>query len=56
MYLMMQNEKPDDYIIAKGIKHSLVDICLVLAYFDLNYADYLVYDKKLKRPNDILVS
>ena len=57
MYLMMQNEKPDDYIIASGIKHSLVDfISLAFAYFDLNYANYLVYDEKLKRPNDIAVS
>ena len=57
MYLILQQEDPDDYIIATGKTISLRDfIKITFDYFGLNYEDYLKVDKKLLRPSDILIS
>lgn len=54
MWLMIQQDKPDDYVIATGVSHSVKD--LVEAVFDrvgLNWQDYVVIDKNLYRPAEI---
>ena len=57
MYLILQQENPDDYIIATGKTISLKDfIKITFDYFGLNYKDFIIVDKSLLRPSDILTS
>jgi GDPmannose 4,6-dehydratase len=55
MWLMMQQDKPDDYVIATGKFHSLKDF-LVLAFECIEVNDwikYIIQDEKFKRPADV---
>jgi GDPmannose 4,6-dehydratase len=57
MYRMLQKEKPDDYVIATGEKHSLQEfVSAVFRYLNLNWEDHVEIDESLQRPTDILVS
>ena len=50
MWLMLQQKKADDYIIATGKLHSVKDICKIsFTYLDLDWQDYIVQDKKFFR-------
>ena len=54
MWLMLQQERPDDYVIATGEMHSVQD--LVEAAFglvDLNWRDYVRFDERYLRPNEV---
>jgi GDPmannose 4,6-dehydratase len=56
MYLMLQQERPDDYVIATGESRKLEDF--VAAAFDsvgLDWHDYVVTDASLLRPTDIAI-
>ncbi|MGL5081989.1 MAG: GDP-mannose 4,6-dehydratase [Microcoleaceae cyanobacterium] len=56
MYLMLQHETPDDYVIATGETYALQDF--VIAAFDcvgLNWQDHVATDPELLRPTDIAV-
>lgn len=54
MWLMLKQDKPDDYLIATGEAHSLREfVKLIFEYLDLNYEDHVIIDKKLCRPSDI---
>ena len=53
MWLMLQQEQPDDYIIASGQTHSVKE--LVVYAFDcvgLNWQDYVVIDPQFYRPDE----
>ena len=55
MWLMMQQDKPDDYVIATGKFHTLEDF-LVLAFECIEITDwikYVIQDEKFKRPADV---
>jgi GDPmannose 4,6-dehydratase len=57
MWLMLQTEKPDDFIIATGKTSSLEDfVALAFGYFNLNWKEHVIQDKELFRPSDIAVS
>jgi GDPmannose 4,6-dehydratase len=57
MWLMLQTEKPDDFIIATGITSSLEDfVSLAFGHFNLNWEEYVIQDKDLFRPSDIAFS
>lgn len=54
MWLMLQQESPDDYVIATGETHSVRELCQ--AAFDcvgLNWEDYVVIDEKFYRPAEV---
>jgi GDPmannose 4,6-dehydratase len=55
-WLMMQQDKPDDYIVATGIKKSIRDLCRVA--FDAaainDWEKYVVTDPEFVRPNDLV--
>ena len=54
MWLMLQQDKPDDYVISTGITHSVRD--LVQIAFDcvnLNWKDYVIVDPKFVRPAEV---
>ena len=57
MWMMLQIEKPDDFIIATGKTSSLEDFVeLAFGYFNLNWKEHVIQDKELFRPSDIAVS
>ncbi len=54
MWLMLQQEEPEDYVIATGRSHSVLDFLeQAFNYLGLNYPDHLVIDRKLYRPSEI---
>ena len=53
MWLMLQQEKPNDYILATGETHSLKDfLSLAFEYFELDYRDFVSINKRFVRPNE----
>ena len=55
MWLMLQQEKPDDYVIATGEFHSVSELCdLAFRLADLNYVDYVISDPEYKRPAEVV--
>ena len=56
MWLMLQQEKPDDYVIATGESHTLEQFVeSAFGCVGLNWRDYVVIDPELLRPTDITV-
>jgi GDPmannose 4,6-dehydratase len=54
MWLMLQSDKPDDYVCATGVSHSVKDLCqYVFDYLDLNYLNYINVDEKHFRPEEL---
>lgn len=54
MWLMLQQEKPDDYVIATGEVHTVREFCAAaFSYLNLDYRDYVTVDEKLLRPTDV---
>ena len=53
MWLMLQQTKPDDYIIASGRLHSVRDVCqIAFSYLGLDYQKYVKVDKKFYRKTE----
>lgn len=56
MWLMLQQEQPDDYVIATGELHSVRDVCeIAFACLELNYEDYVRVDPKFFRPPEAVL-
>ncbi|MFW0883464.1 GDP-mannose 4,6-dehydratase [Candidatus Acidulodesulfobacterium sp. H_13] len=54
MYLMLQHDKPEDFVIATGRTSSVRDMCkIAFDYLGLNYEDYVKIDKNLFRPAEV---
>ena len=54
MWLMLQQERPDDYVVGTGQTHSVRELCQVaFEHLDLDYRDYVRVDKSLLRPADV---
>jgi GDPmannose 4,6-dehydratase len=59
MWLMLQQEQPDDFVVGTGETHSVRELCeLAFGCADLDYKDYVVQDERFYRPAevDLLVS
>jgi GDPmannose 4,6-dehydratase len=53
MWLMLQQEQPDDYIIASGETHSVRELVeYAFNYVGLNWQDYVVIDPSFYRPDE----
>ena len=53
MWLMMQQDKPDDYVIATGELHSVRDFAKeAFQIVGKNYKDYIIIDKEYIRPSE----
>ena len=51
MWLMLQQDKPDDYVIATGETHSVKEFLeLAFSHMGLDYRDYLISDERFFRP------
>ena len=54
MWLMLQQKKPDDFVIGTGKEHSVEDFAKkAFAHVGLNYKDYVISDKSLFRPAEV---
>ena len=54
MWLMLQQDQPDDYVIATGHTHSVREFAkLAFDAVGLNYEDYVVTDPKFLRPAEV---
>ncbi len=57
MWLMLQEDSPDDYVIATGKTHSLEEFVeYVFEYFGLDWKNYVVLTPKYVRPTDLVFS
>ena len=59
MWLMLQQEKPDNYVIGTGETYAVREFCeYAFGFVDLDYNDYVVMDQKFYRPAevDLLIS
>jgi GDPmannose 4,6-dehydratase len=55
MWLMLQQNKPDDYVIATGETHSVEEfVKLAFSCGGLNWKKYVVENKELYRPAEVL--
>jgi len=51
MWMMLQRDVPEDFIIGTGETHSVRELCeLAFGCLDLNYQDYVVQDPRFIRP------
>ncbi len=54
MWLMLQQERPDDYVVATGETHAVREFCeLAFGHVGLNYRDYVVMDERFMRPAEV---
>ena len=54
MWLMLQQDEPDDYVIATGRTHSVQELCEVaFGYLDLDWRQYVVSDPQFFRPAEV---
>ncbi|MBL7184388.1 MAG: GDP-mannose 4,6-dehydratase [Anaerolineae bacterium] len=54
MWLMLQQDEPDDYVVGTGRTHSVRKLCEVaFGYLDLDWQDHVVVDPKFLRPADV---
>lgn len=57
MWRMLQQDQPDDYVIATGVSTSLQDyVGKVFECLDLDWREHVVLNPGLKRPSDIDIS
>jgi len=53
-WMMLQQDRPDDYVIATGVKHSVRELVeLAFSHVGLDWHDHVVSDPKLFRPAEI---
>jgi GDPmannose 4,6-dehydratase len=56
IHLMLQQEKPDDYVIATGQTHSVRELCkLAFECVGLDYRDYVISRPEFYRPAEVYV-
>ena len=54
MWLMLQQDEPDDYVIATGVRHSVRELLdAAFGSLDLDYRDYVYVDPRFLRPAEV---
>jgi GDPmannose 4,6-dehydratase len=54
MWLMLQQDEPDDYVVATGERHSVRELCEVaFGLLDLDWQDYVQTDERYLRPSEV---
>ncbi len=54
MWLMLQQDQPDDYVVGTGETHSVREFCeKAFSMAGLDYRDYVVRDERLFRPAEV---
>ena len=56
MWLMMQQPKADDYVVATGVTTTVRDMCkIAFDHLQLTYEDHVIIDQKFFRPAEVEV-
>jgi GDPmannose 4,6-dehydratase len=56
MWLMLQQPKPEDFVIASGKSYSVKEFLeIAFSHLNLDYKDYVVIDENLYRPSEVNV-
>ena len=54
MWMMLQQDEPDDYVIATNETHSIKEFLdLAFGYVNLSWEDYVVFDERYLRPAEV---
>ena len=54
MWMMLQQDEPDDFVIATGETHSVREFCeLAFSYVGLDWEQYVVQDQRFFRPAEV---
>jgi len=54
MWQMLQQDEPDDYVLATGVGHSVRDFCeMAFAHAGLDWEKHVTYDKVYERPTEV---
>jgi GDPmannose 4,6-dehydratase len=54
MWLMLQQDRPEDYVVATGIGATVRDFCkTAFSHLDLDYRDYVVSEDRYTRPTEV---
>ena len=54
MWLMLQQEKPDDFVVATGVGATVRDFCKVaFSKLDLDYKDFVISEDRYIRPTEV---
>ena len=54
MWSILQQEKPEDYVIATGLSHSVRELCqFAFEHVGLDYHDYVEHDVRFERPSEV---
>ena len=54
MILMLQHSEPDDWVLATGETYSIKEFLTeAFSYVNLNWEDFVVYNSKYDRPNEV---
>lgn len=54
MHLILQQDKPDDFVVATGETRSVREMCeYVFKKLDMNYQDYVIQNPKYMRPEEL---
>jgi GDPmannose 4,6-dehydratase len=54
MWLMLQQEEPEDFVVASGQSHSVKEFLdTAFSYLELDYRKYLIVDQDLYRPSEV---
>ena len=54
MWLMLQQDRPEDYVISTGETHSVEELVTVaFDYLDMDWHDYVVQDPRFMRPAEV---
>lgn len=56
MWRMLQQDSPDDYVVATGVTTTVRDMCrIAFTHVGLNYEDFVVIDPRFYRPAEVEV-
>src|SRR5438874_4813184 len=56
MWLMLQQDRPDDYVVATGETHSVHELLeLAFSALELDYRDFVEFDPRYTRPSEVQV-
>jgi GDPmannose 4,6-dehydratase len=54
MWMMLQQDEPDDYVIATGVSHSVRELVeIAFGHVGLRWQDYVKSDPALLRPAEV---
>ena len=54
MWLMLQQDEPDDYVVATGETHSIRDFLdIAFGYVNLDWQSYVEFDERYLRPTEV---